>query len=79
MKKPSQCEKPEKSVKIAVFGTLVAKVDIETPLERFRVANYVGCTKNQPKRLHLRPFRGTMTKVCACSDVSDFNHSAISQ
>ena len=35
----------------------MAKLDPETLLERLSVANYVGCTKNQPKRLHLRPFR----------------------
>ena len=29
----------------------------ETLLERLSDANYIDFTKNQPKRLHLRPFR----------------------
>ena len=40
---------------------MVTKLGPETPLERLSVANYIGCTKNQPKRLRLKPFRDIRT------------------
>ncbi len=41
-----------------VFGRFSAKVGPKTPLERRGSSCSAGCTKNQPRRPILRPFRG---------------------
>ncbi len=41
-----------------VFGRFSAKLGPQTPLERRGSSCRAGCTKNQPRRPILRPFRG---------------------
>ena len=41
-----------------VFGQFSAKLGPKTPLERRGSSCSAGCTKNQPRRPILRPFRG---------------------
>ncbi len=42
----------------SVFGRFSAKLGPQTPLERRGSSCSAGCTKNQPGRPSLRPFRG---------------------
>ncbi len=43
-----------------VFGRFPAKLGPKTPLERRGSSCSAGCTKNQPRRPILRPFRGNL-------------------